>query len=252
MALWIEFHPDEILELQKFDDFRTELGWSENEALGFLGRFWGKVLKLRESGDVTGWRPDHVAKITGVKASPDKLWAALGAHWLTQRGDRLLVHDWLEYAGTYLRGKYKTRQKERLVEIWAIHGKTYGNGETSQNTHKDAGRSREGVGKEQGSPPTDRPDLPNLPTVAANGGVSGDDGRPDGPPLPRGDSLIEATLMMKPWHFKGEHHLKKTGLLPPDYCRWALRNIKKLSPEERLACEIIVKRSEKLLARGPT
>jgi hypothetical protein len=54
-------------------------------------------------------------------------------------------------------------------------------------------------------------------------------------------------MMCKPWHFKGEHHLKRTKDLPPDYCRWALRSLEKLSAEERFALEIIVGRADKAM-----
>lgn len=38
-----------------------------------------------------------------------------------------LLHDWLDYSGLYLTRKYSKGRKERLVEIWAKHGRVYGN-----------------------------------------------------------------------------------------------------------------------------
>lgn len=253
---WIEFHSDELLDSQKFQDFRVKMSWTENEALGFLGRFWGKVLKLREAGDISGWRPDYVARLTGAKAHPEALWAEMSGVWVEERAGKVLVHDWLTYAGTYLKGRYKTRQREKLVEIWALHGKVYG----AKEDPEEAGSPRESRGSNKGSPPyrPDRtgPDLtePTGPAPGAgkppdapppperNGDSSRDDGRPDGG---QGPMFLEASLFSKPWHFKGEHHMKRTGDLPPDYCRWALRNLTKMSGEEKLALEIIVNRDEK-------
>jgi hypothetical protein len=125
---WLEFHAAEIKRLQKFRDFRVELNWSVNEALGFLGNLWGEVLTLREDGDVRSWRPDYIAELTGVRTPPDKLWAALTAadRWLDVKEDgRVLVHDWLDYAGPYLKSRYRRAKLRRLMEIWAMHGREY-------------------------------------------------------------------------------------------------------------------------------
>jgi hypothetical protein len=125
---WLEFHAAEIKRLQKFRDFRVELNWSVNEALGFLGNLWGEVLTLREDGDIRSWRPDYIAELTGVRTPPDKLWAALTAadRWLDVKEDgRVLVHDWLDYAGPYLKSRYRRAKLRRLLEIWALHGREY-------------------------------------------------------------------------------------------------------------------------------
>ena len=40
--------------------------------------------------------------------------------------DAILIHDWLETAGRYLIKRYGTANREKLIEIWAKHGRTYG------------------------------------------------------------------------------------------------------------------------------
>lgn len=123
---WIEFHPAEIKKLQKFRDFRIKMGWSTIEGLGFLGSLWGEVMELAEDGDITGWTPAYVADLTGVSAAPGKLWEALVAcGWIDEKEGKALVHDWLDYASRYLETRYRTANPERLVAIWATHGRAY-------------------------------------------------------------------------------------------------------------------------------
>lgn len=124
---WIEFHPTRIKRLQKFQQFRNDLGLSENEALGALGSLWGEVMDLAEAGDITGWTPRYVAERAGLALDPDAVWSALvGNKWIDIKGDRVLVHDWLDCAGRYLIVKYASGvKKEKLVGIWSIHGLTY-------------------------------------------------------------------------------------------------------------------------------
>src|SRR5205085_1709759 len=46
--------------------------------------------------------------------------------------DGKLIHDWLDYAGRFLISKYSSKNKERLVEIWKLHGRSYGRVEGDQ------------------------------------------------------------------------------------------------------------------------
>jgi len=129
---WIEFHGATIKRKQKFHAFRKELNWSVLEALGFLGSFWGEVIEVCESGDVTNWSPEYLASLTGLKDTiAQRVWdALLKNEWIDKTFDgRLLVHDWLDYAGKFLRGKYSSKNKQVLIGIWALHRRIYGDGE---------------------------------------------------------------------------------------------------------------------------
>jgi len=125
---WIEFHATRIIRLKKFHDLRKEMGWSTAECLGNLGLFWGQTLEVCEQGEVTGWTGEYLASLMGFGTQvSEKMLKALGTHgWFDYRGDRVFVHDWIDYAGSFLRGKYAGDNRERLVEIWALHGRTYG------------------------------------------------------------------------------------------------------------------------------
>lgn len=128
---WIKFEAARVKRLEKFYEFRREMGWSVVEALGFLGAFWGEAIEVCESGDVTGWTPGYLSERVGLSGNvSEKAWEALGKHgWLDRKGDRLLIHDWVDTAGTYLRKRYGgggAKGRARLAEIWALHSLTYG------------------------------------------------------------------------------------------------------------------------------
>lgn len=128
---WVEFHASTIKKLQKFHDFRLEMRWSVNEALGFLGNLWGEVLEIHEDGDISGLRPEYIVMLTDAKANPLVLRNALVKHgWLDENSGRLLVHDWLDYVGRWLRRKYGGSENAagwaELDRIWKLHGQKYG------------------------------------------------------------------------------------------------------------------------------
>lgn len=128
MSCWIEFHAARIKRLQKFSDFRKDLSLSVNEALGCLGSFWGEVIEIVESGDITGCSLVYVTEMMGLSLNPERVWTALVKNkWVDVRPDGTrVIHDWLDCAGAYLRGKYAGSNREKLVEIWALHGRIYG------------------------------------------------------------------------------------------------------------------------------
>lgn len=133
---WVEFHGARIKRLKKFSDFRRSLQWSVNEALGFLGSFWCEVMELCENGDISGWTPEYVCDLTGLSLSPERVWNALVTNnWIDVTSDgRFLIHDWLDYAGRFLRNKYASSEsgKEYLKDVWRLHGRDYGNSDATQ------------------------------------------------------------------------------------------------------------------------
>lgn len=132
---WIEFHATRIKRLKKFSDLRRALGWSVHETLGFLGDWWGQTVEVCESGEVTGWTSEYLSELTGLgpQVSP-RVWVELGNYgWIDKdAGGRLLIHDWTDWAGRFLRGKYSGKEnRQKLVDIWALHGRVYGEKEVT-------------------------------------------------------------------------------------------------------------------------
>jgi hypothetical protein len=114
-------------KLPKFQELRRLMGWSVNETLGTLGNWWSETLEVQEDGDVTQWHLQDFGELVNVK-DPAKLWDALRkTGWIDTVGRRLLVHDWVDYAGPYLRKKYGgAGDHDRLARIWALYGREYG------------------------------------------------------------------------------------------------------------------------------
>lgn len=127
---WIEFHAAKIKRLGKFHSFRKDVNWSVIEALGFLGSFWGETIEVCEDGEVTNWTPEYLAELTGIKDGlAERVWKSLLERgWIDQRDEKLLIHDWLDYAGLFLTRKYASSVpgRAKLINIWAIHGRVYG------------------------------------------------------------------------------------------------------------------------------
>lgn len=126
---WVEFHANQIVRLKKFHDLRKAVSWSQLEGLGFLGRFWCLVIEVRENGDVSDWDADYLSEVMGfTNQVGSRAWEALVKfNWLEKTADgKIIVHDWVNFAGTYLRNKYAKDHKGKLVEIWRLYGKEYG------------------------------------------------------------------------------------------------------------------------------
>lgn len=87
---------------------------------------------------------------------------------------------------------------------------------------------------------------PTAPTVPDGTGIpSGTNGEQRHPKA----LLAETAILSKPWHFAGQFKGVRIGELPADYCQWAIKNMTKLSAEERLGCEIVLKRKQAECAR---
>lgn len=124
---WIEFHGAQIKRKSKFQSLRKDLRLPTLQALGFLASLWSEIIELADDGDITDWSPEYLCEVSGTNLDPKKVWTALvTTGWLdVTTAGQVLVHDWIDYAGIYLRRKY-SRNREKLVEIWAKHGRTYG------------------------------------------------------------------------------------------------------------------------------
>jgi hypothetical protein len=132
---WIAFHGAIIRRLKKFHDFRRMVGWEELAAAGFLGSLWSEVLELRESGDISDWSATYICNdLLKINTSESEkiVEALIACEWLDRKTDKqtgevkVLIHDWIDYAGKYLQRKYKSNQHETLTRIWMLHGLKYG------------------------------------------------------------------------------------------------------------------------------
>lgn len=122
---WIESHTV-LLRHPKLLRLARELRIKPVHCLGHLHALWHTTLETREDGDLSSWSDADIAAAAGFSGKAPPFVSSLRlSGWL----DNALVHDWLDYAGLYLTRKYAKRNKERLAEIWAKHGRVYGSGE---------------------------------------------------------------------------------------------------------------------------
>lgn len=119
---WIESH-SVLGRHRKTKALARQLKIKIPEAVGYLHLFWHSVLEQAEDGDLTGWEIEAIADLAQYKGDPAVFLAALQDCNLL---DRMRIHGWIKFSGRYLITKYKTRQTERLREIWGKHGRVYG------------------------------------------------------------------------------------------------------------------------------
>lgn len=108
----------------KLEPTANDLSISEVYLVGHLQYMWLGALERYEDGDLSNISDSMIASLAGwnVKKA-DAFVSVLTKHkWLENR----VIHDWLDYAGDYLKRKYR-RQPEKLIEIWNKHGKVYSN-----------------------------------------------------------------------------------------------------------------------------
>jgi hypothetical protein len=119
---WIESHTG-LERHPKLLIFKSKMRWSKNEAIGFLHRFWWTVLEYAPDGVISALSP--VVMSETLDMTPENLALAFTAleeaQFLRRDGDKILVHDWLDYAGRYLTENKYRRKPERMAEIINTH-----------------------------------------------------------------------------------------------------------------------------------
>jgi len=111
---WIESHQS-LERHPKVAGFRKDMGWSKNETIGFLHRFWWLVLEVADSGDITKFSAEFVAEELDMSEDVmKKAFKSMEGRWIDRIDGMVIVHDWLEYAGKFLR-EYRYRRK---LETW--------------------------------------------------------------------------------------------------------------------------------------
>jgi hypothetical protein len=99
------------------------------ETIGLLTLLWHCVLEMKEDGDITNWNDDDIecyAHWEGKRGVFAKALFKEDHRFIDKIDGKNLIHDWTETAGRYLIKRYGTANKNRLIEIWTMYGKTYG------------------------------------------------------------------------------------------------------------------------------
>ena len=119
---WIESHT--ILKRhRKVASLAHALRLRRSYAIGHLHLLWHEALDQQDDGDLSSWSDEFIAESSDYPGdAPQFVRLLQEVGWL----DGKLLHDWLDYAGAFLRKRYASGNRERLVAIWAKHGRVYG------------------------------------------------------------------------------------------------------------------------------
>jgi len=137
---WIESHT--VLKThRKVLLLSRSLNLTIAQTIGHLHLLWHSALEQQENGDLSSWPEELIAEFSGYEGDPVQFVKKLQDFgWL----DGKIIHDWWDYAGRYLQGKYS-----RNPEKWQAIKQLYTN-------------STQTAGKQHTIP--NLPNLPNLPT----------------------------------------------------------------------------------------
>lgn len=188
--------------------------------MGHLTALWHTALEQQENGDLSGWTNPMIADFSDYPGDAPQFVKLLRKHgWLDSD---MKLHDWWQYAGPYLRSKYK-----RNPEKWELVRNRY-----VTVTQPDTEPNRTDLTK---------PTKPTEPLDERTVDLSDE--------LKRKTAEVaekkarwkrEADLLNITWRVKGEHYLRKVQEIPWEYCEWALGpdGLKGIGAEYREALKV--------------
>ncbi len=114
---WIQSHK-ELRDHPKLFDLAQEMGWETDLAIGKLHRFWWWCVDYAEDGDLRKHNNDRLGRAVELNGDDCRRFveAMVRASWL-DREPYFRIHDWWDYAGRWLQGKYgKTPEKWQKIQ----------------------------------------------------------------------------------------------------------------------------------------
>ncbi len=166
---WIESHTV-IFRHRKLVMLADLLKINRVLALGHIHLFWHSVLEQQEDGDLSKWTNKMISDVAQWRENPTVFVESLQKSGFL---DGKKVHDWLDYAGRYLNGKYRTSNKKKLASIYRKHKIKSVLSRTKDGLKSDLGLSLD-------SPPY-LPNLPNLPNLPDHAAAAANAGTPSNP-----------------------------------------------------------------------
>jgi DnaD/phage-associated family protein len=110
---WIELHQS-LWTHKKTIMLAAELDIPDMLAAAHIARLWTWALDNAPNGDLTGLPNRVVAVGAGWTGDPDAFVNALiRAGWLDREDDRLMIHDWHDYAGRLIEKREQDRERKR-------------------------------------------------------------------------------------------------------------------------------------------
>jgi len=180
---WIESH-QALVNHPKVLALATHMGWSVDETLGRLHRFWWWCLDYAPDGIVSRQSADIIGQGIGLMHGSQFFDALLDIGWLDRRKNCVCVHDWLEYAGRYLRDNRFRRNPEKYKKIQRFYA--------SRVSRQSAPHSQPTVSRQSAVP--NQPNLTYLTNQPKD--------RDRRPPTKRSGYK---TVMPEGWAYNGKH-----------------------------------------------
>lgn len=119
---WIESHQS-IKDHYKTLHLASLMGWDVYSTIGRLHCFWWWCLDYAPTGDLRKFNDSILAQSVGLNASEGKAFvdAMVESCWIDRGRNVFRVHDWVEYAGRYLRDTKFKSKPEKWEEIKALY-----------------------------------------------------------------------------------------------------------------------------------
>jgi|DEB0MinimDraft_6_1074348.scaffolds.fasta_scaffold05637_6 hypothetical protein len=150
-----------LKDSHKLFDLMASMEWQQPLAVGHLQMLWWWCVDHAEDGDLSKFKPTHIAIAAGVSPSDSaKFVDAMIEAGFIDREPYLRLHDWWDHFGTFLKTKYKQRPEEwRKVErLYSDQDRTgpeldggqgQGEGEEGARTEQPEGETSATLGQDQ-------------------------------------------------------------------------------------------------------
>ena len=118
---WIESHTG-VERHPKIIRAATALEIEPVQMSGHMHSLWHAALENQEDGDLSDWPDGMIAHLAMYRGDPAEFVRVLIENRLLSEAK--LIHNWLNYAGRYVRLKYRGRP-ERIRDIFAKHDRAH-------------------------------------------------------------------------------------------------------------------------------
>lgn len=100
------------------------MGWELYETIGRLHCFWYWCLSFAPTGDLRKHNDALLAGSVGLAPKDGQRFVTsmVASGWIDRHDGIFRVHDWLEYAGRYLKDSKFKRRPEKWTEALAVYG----------------------------------------------------------------------------------------------------------------------------------
>lgn len=137
---WIESHQD-LERHPKTLNLMSMMGWSVNETIGILHRFWWWCVDYAEDGDLRKYNDSTIASVVGLNSDMAKKFidsmVSCGGENVSgfiEREPYFRIHDWWDYIGKFLQIKYK-QTPERWEKVRKLYNRSKNSSKNSSKTH---------------------------------------------------------------------------------------------------------------------